>query len=232
VYLDRLLYVDDSGTPSEGLVVYGWVEFAPDRWASVLGSWLALRKRLARDSSVPVTTELHSTAFINGRGRISHRIPDRHVHDGVDYWKDFGRELAQECLDTLRSCEGLRVGAVWRRGEPGEIATTRRETYAALIQRLEDELARADSLAMVLMDGDGSDTSYRSTHRDLTLSRRRVIEDAIYLDSRSSQLIQMADLVAWTAHVAVDQHAGNEFAWDWYDTYLAQRDPDRGPQPI
>lgn len=59
--LTRLIYIDDSGHPASGLVVYGWVEFAPDRWASVLKSWLDTRKRLWREFSIAVTEELHTT---------------------------------------------------------------------------------------------------------------------------------------------------------------------------
>ena len=82
------------------------------------------------------------------------------------------------------------------------------------------------------MDGDGSDTSYRKTHRSLKLSQRRLIEDALHIDSRSSQLVQMADLVAWSANSAIDQHASNEFAWNWYGEYLSERDPSREPREI
>ena len=82
------------------------------------------------------------------------------------------------------------------------------------------------------MDGDGSDTSYRSTHRQLPLSQRRIIEDAVHLDSSASQLIQMADLVAWSANTAIDRHDAQSFAWDWYRTYLAERDLAREPQSI
>lgn len=230
--LDRLIYVDDSGNPASGTVVYGWVEFSPDHWASVLRCWLETRKRLWREFSIPVTQELHATEYVNGRSRITKRFPAKHVHNGVEYWKDLGREIAVECLETLRCSEGLTVGAVWRQDAPGRIALTKREAYAALIQRVETELAGADSLAMVFMDGDGSDSSYRATHRSLSLSDRRVIEDAIHLDSRSSQLVQMADLVAWCANSHHDRHTGNEFAWEWYSTYLAERDPLRQPQRI
>jgi hypothetical protein len=230
--LDRLIYVDDSGHPQSGLVVYGWVEFAPDRWAGVLREWLNTRKALWRDSGVPVTQELHTTEYVNGRGRISRHFPDRHLHGGVQYWKDFGREVAVQCLETLRSTEGLRVGAVYRQGDPAEFARTRQEAYAAFVNSVEGELAAAGSLGMIFMDGDGSDTSYRSTHRSLKLSQRRVIEDAIHLDSRQSQLEQMADLVAWSAYNSVERHSSNEFAWDWYSTYLAERDPQRQPRPI
>lgn len=73
---------------------------------------------------------------------------------------------------------------------------------------------------------------WRASARSLSLSDRRVIEDAIHLDSRSSQLVQMADLVAWCANSHHDRHTGNEFAWEWYSTYLAERDPLRQPQRI
>nr|WP_255433846.1 DUF3800 domain-containing protein [Tessaracoccus sp. MC1865] len=82
------------------------------------------------------------------------------------------------------------------------------------------------------MDGDGSDSIYRTTHRGLSLGQRRVIEDAIYLDSSHSQLVQMADLVAWCAHVVADPHPKNEFAANWYHQYLAARDPRRTPERL
>ncbi|RLP75554.1 DUF3800 domain-containing protein [Mycetocola tolaasinivorans] len=230
--LDRLIYVDDSGRPQSGLVVYGWIEFSPDRWASILKSWLDMRKKLWREFSIPVTQELHTTAYVNGRGRIARKVPDRHMQNGVPYWKDFGRAVAVECLKTLRSAEGLRVGAVWRQGTPEDFFRTKHETYAALVSRFERRLRESDSLGLVIMDGDGSDSSYRSTHRRLKLTERRVIEDAIHLDSRSSQLVQIADLVAWCANAHIDRHDANEFAWEWYSTHLAERDTARGPQEI
>lgn len=82
---------------------------------------------------------------------------------------------------------------------------------------------------MVFMDGDGSDSSYRRTHRNLPLDQRRVIEDAIHLDSAGSQLIQMADLVAWVANATVDRHPMNGFAGQWYQNFLAERDRTRKP---
>lgn len=230
--LDRLIYVDDSGRPQSGLVVYGWVEFAPDHWATALQAWLDTRKRLWRDFSIPVTQELHTTEYVNGRGRISRRLPAHHVHGGVEYWKDFGHQVAEECLATLRCTEGLGAGAVWRRGDPGDFNRTKKDTYTALIQQFESELAQTDSLALVFMDGDGSDTSFRATHRTLKLRERRVIEDAIHINSRDSQLVQMADLVAWSANAHIDRYEGNRFAWEWYATYLSERDHVRGPQEI
>lgn len=230
--LTRLIYADDSGHPASGLAVFGWVEFPPDRWSGVLRAWLDTRKMLWREFGIPIAGELHTTEYVNGRGRISNHIPDRHVHEGQKFWKDFGREVAIKCLETLSSAEGLQVGAVWRKGPPGDINRTKRDAYSALVARLESELQESGELAMVFMDGDGSDSSYRATHRTLKLAERRVIEDAVHIDSKHSQLIQMADLVAWTANAHVNQHKGNAFAWGWYSEYLSVRDPLRSPVPI
>lgn len=228
-HLNRMIYIDDSGHPPSGMVVYGWIEFSPDHWGSVLRGWLDSRKMLWREYRVAIQQELHTTDYVNGRGRISKNIPDRHVHNGTEFWKDFGREVAVQCLDTLRCSEGLVVGAVYRKGDPADLADTKRELYRDLIMRFENGLAATDSLGVVVMDGDGSDSSYRSTHRQLKLDERRIIEDAIHLDSKSSQLVQMADLVAWSAYATVDRHPRNEFAWGWYEKYLAERDPNRQP---
>lgn len=230
--LDRLIYIDDSGHPKSGLVMFGWIEFAPDRWADVLRVWLDTRKRLWRDFSIPVTEELHTTEYVNGRGRISTHVPERLISAHHNPWKPLGREVAAECLETLRSTEGLRIGAVWRTGPPKELRSTKRETYSALITRFESELKDSDSLGLVFMDGDGSDSTYRVAHRNLDLSHRRVLEDAVLTDSKHSQLVQMADLVAWSAHAHINHHSGNEFAWDWYTQYLSERDPRRAPTPI
>src|SRR5262249_28445823 len=161
---------------------------------SVLRCWLDTRKLLWREFRIAIQEELHTTAYVNGRGRIAKTVPDRHVHKGVEFWKDFGREVALRCLDTLRCTEGMTVGSVYRKGPASSIADTKRTLYGDLISRFEMELATADSLGIVVMDGDGSDTSYRSTHRQLKLSDRRIVEDAIHFDSKSSQLVQMADL--------------------------------------
>jgi hypothetical protein len=230
--LDRLIYVDDSGRPQAGLAVYGWIEFAPHTWASVLETWLALRKRLWREFAIPVHRELHTGHYVNGRGRLADRVPPRHVHDGVEFWKDFGREVAVACLDTVRCIEGLRVGAVHRSGPPGSFALTRTSSYAALLEAFEEDLRNSRSLGLVFIDGDGTDKAFRTAHRGLVLSERHVIEDAVHLDSSASHLMQMADLVAWCANAAVDPSAGNEFAHDWYRRFLSEREPAREPLRI
>ncbi|MGL4745700.1 MAG: DUF3800 domain-containing protein [Dermatophilaceae bacterium] len=230
--LAELVYFDDSGNPRDGTAVLGWVKCSPDRWRDVLGAWLDHRRLLWRHFQIPVTRELHTTHYVHGRGRLATRMPTRYVVDGVEFHKDFGRAVAQKSLEALSSISGLEVGAAYRRGEPADLAEVRAGCYATLVAQWERRLTERDELAMLFMDGDGSDRRFVDVHRRLPLRQRRVIEDVVHLDSAQSQLVQMADLVAWTAWTAIDRPANNEFAWDWYDTYLARSDPSRTPRAI
>ncbi len=233
--MTRLIYVDDSGSVDHGgLIVYDWVEVSPGSWRTVLRTWLELRKRLFTDYGIPVSQELHGTEFINGRGRVSVSPPARLVTDlprpGTVLWKDLGREVAQLCLATLRDCPEVRVGAVYRwSGRTGTAyAQDRYEVYGDLVRAFDGELRDADSFGFVTMDG--TDTNYRAAHRSLKLDTRHVIEDPAYHDSKHSQWTQMADLVAYTANLHLNRHAGNAFGWAWYDTYLASSDVAGGPR--
>ena len=222
--LNRLFYVDDSGHPQSGLVVYGWISFEPSKWSGVLGSWIANRKRLVKGFGIPVAKELHMTDYVLGRGRIAQRPPEELVINGNILWRELGPQVAIECLETMSSIEGLQVGAVYRQRDPKRIQQTRRDLYGELLQIFEEQLQNEDSLGMVFMDGDGSDSVYRDSHRALPRAKRRIIEDPVYTDSRTSQLIQMADHVAWCANSSIARIPKHEFAHDWYEKYLAQRD--------
>lgn len=231
--LDRLVYMDDSGDSASGLVVYGWIEFAPHDWPEVLGAWLEHRRRLWRNYGVPVQKELHMTEYVQGRGRISKKVPDRFMADtGYPLWKNLGRAVALESLETLSSICGLKVGAVYRQATRATGAQARGEVYSTIISKLDAELSETNSLGMVFMDGDGSDTAYRDVHRTLLRGARSVIEDPIYTDSKASQFMQMADHVAWCATASILKIGKQAFAHDWYADYLSPRDPARGPQAV
>lgn len=233
--MTRLIYVDDSGSVDHGgLIIYGWVEVSPASWRTVLRTWLELRKRLFTEYGIPVSQELHSTEFINGRGQVSVAPPARLTvgvpTPGTVLWKDLGREVAQLCLETLRDCPDLRVGAVYRwSGVKGSAyARERYDVYSELVQAFDDELRSADSFGFVTIDG--NDTHYRTAHRSLKLDTRHVIEDPAYHDSKHSQWTQMADLVAYTANLHLNRHEGNAFGWTWYETYLVGSDAAAGPR--
>jgi len=139
--------------------------------------------------------------------------------------------VALECLELLRDCPDIRVGAVWRR----TIATgrsyyeERSVVYNALVEMWNIEHRSLDSYAFVSMDGNGSDPTYFDAHRALPLDTRHIIEDPMFHDSRRSQWVQMADLVAYTVFTHLNRHAGNEFGWNWYEDFLRGKDVAGGP---
>lgn len=102
-----MIYIDDSGHPQTGDVTYGWIAFDPNSWSEVLGCWLECRKLLWREFRIPVTAEMHTTGYVNGRGKISKKPPEKYIHDGQTYWKDLGQDVARTCLATLSSTRGL-----------------------------------------------------------------------------------------------------------------------------
>lgn len=112
----------------------------------------------------------------------------------------------------------LRVGAVYGRtsGRRGDYRDERMRVYAELVRLLADRLLDEGERALVVMDGDGSDTGYVTAHRALRLSRRRVLEDPMFQHFDRSQWLQMADMVAYSAYQEVLAHPSKSFAHDWY----------------
>ena len=224
-----MIYIDDSGSPHHSLIVYGWVEVQPAFWAPALRYWLEHRKALYRDFGVLVAEELHATDFVNGRGRVSVAPPDRYTDGDVVRWKDLGRDLARRSLEALGDCPHIRVGAVYTYEPAGgkAYARARYQAYTDLVAKIDAQLRDADTYGFITMDGD--DPGYRAAHRALKLDTRHLVEDPAAHDSRTSQWTQMADLVAYTAHLHLNRHDGNRFGWDWYTDHLGPRDPDGGP---
>lgn len=222
--LFRLHYVDDSGSPNTGYVLYSWIQMTPDLWNGCLRHWLDYRKELFAHFQIPVAVELHTTKFIGRRDRPSTNPKvNRSVADM--------REVLRLGLETIGTCPGLQVGTVWTNtnhtGSAYNIA--KGALYANFITKLEDRLAAAGEYGQVFMDGDGSDPSYRQAHRTLKLGSRRIIEDPLFQGSHLSQLVQMADMAAWTAYQSILKHPAKRFCHTWYDQYLGGSDINGGP---
>jgi hypothetical protein len=81
------------------------------------------------------------------------------------------------------------------------------QMYAEFVLYVEKRLAVDGELGWILMDGNGTDTTYAAAHRALKLADRRVIEDPLFQGSHLSQMVQMADLVAWTAYQSRRNHS-------------------------
>lgn len=222
-----MFYMDDSGVHSTGWVVFSWIECTLCDWRRGLRAWLDLRKALYAQYSIPPAYHLHARKFIPGRGHPS-------TDQEWNRQKAKRGEVVVQALAAIADSEHLKVGTVYRRTRKKHhaYATEKAEVYKALVNHLEDRLAKADELGLVFMDGDGTNPMYRAAHRELKLDSRRVIEDPLFHRSRISQWIQMADLAAYTAYQGLQRHEGKEFMWDWYDQYLGPRDVNGGPLEV
>jgi hypothetical protein len=223
----RMLYIDDSGSEPSGLVIYGWIECDVASWRHVLRDILELRKALYRDHHVPPSTELHATKFINGRTRISTAGSE----DDTEEWKTLGRAVAVQCLEAIDASPNIRIGSAYRHTplRRREYYDERGRVYMDLITQWDAQYRAEDSYAFLSMDGDGTDANYFNAHRALELNTRHIIEDPMFHDSRKSQLVQMADLIAYTTFMSLNPHPGNVFGQGWRAQYLDGSDVNGGP---
>ncbi|MBK0870009.1 DUF3800 domain-containing protein [Saccharopolyspora sp. HNM0986] len=209
----RVFYVDDSGSEQHGINVFGWVELELGAWNQVLRGWLDWRQELYRSIGLATDYELHATKFLGGRGRPT----------GTDWdtAKPNRSQVMRDALSTIDGLDGLAAGAVFLRTTPGvKHPAAKADAYARLVRYLDARLTAAGELGLIMMDGDGSDHTYRGAHRELKLATRSVIEDPLFQHSHHSQWVQMADLVAYAAFMRVERMVGKPFAWEWF-TLLA-----------
>jgi len=223
----RLFYLDDSGSPNDGHIVFSWIEVTPACWRGGLRHWLDLRKELYAEFQIPPSAELHAAPLIGGR-----KMPS--TNGAVNASKGKRRRVVRDALAAIGQNADVSVGAVYRITSARGAAYhhERGLVYDALIQQLTQRLENAGEFASVFMDGDGSDQTYFRAHRNMKLGDRRIIEDPIFQASHVSQWVQMADLVAWTAYQSLKPNPDKDFATSWYSDYLVSRDPRGGPTPI
>lgn len=150
----RLFYVDDSGVEDTGWAVFAWIECTFANWCGGLRAWLDLRKSLYAEYQIPPSAELHATQFINGRGNPSQ-------NPGVNMSKKARQAVAEQALATICACPDLHVGAVYRQtpARKKAYAVEREATYAGLVDHLDSRLAAVAEHGMVIMDGNGMQSS-------------------------------------------------------------------------
>jgi hypothetical protein len=214
----RLFYVDDSGAERSGFATFSWIELAIDDWNTGLGEVLNWREHLDHKYGIPKRYELHSTDFVNGRGNPSRR---------GDQWnrrKAHRSQVMEESFNRFSLWPWLSVGTVYSHTElkRDDFARERARVYQELIQMLDRRLQADGELGLLVMDGDGTDSSYYAAHRALQLETRALIEDPGFQHSHRSQWVQIADLVAYSSYQSLVRLPEKEFAWGWSES-LAQR---------
>lgn len=217
-----ICYADDSGDNTSRSITAVLVE--DKNWSSLMGKWLEDRAYLTKTWGVRKHAELHALELGTQRGSFCETEAQERlfVHDA--------RRRAYEIMtSSLTGIEGLITFTVASRETRLPIV------YGKFIEKVEEWAAMRDTQVLVLLDGpDGTSHSgrniaseegqkkwvgaqknaqpFRRVHRELDVSRRRVVEDVIMQDSKYSQLIQAADLAAYAAfHDAKLRYPGR---WD------------------
>ncbi|WP_308202080.1 DUF3800 domain-containing protein [Rathayibacter rubneri] len=207
----HLCYVDDSGDSRHGVTLTGLI--VEDReWSGLLNAWLAGRRAIHREFGVLKTAELHATKLYKGRGQFCETLA-QNASFGTGKRAAAGRVM----LSALAKHPRFEVVTVGMADRSKPVA------YARFIAWLEDWAEREGTYVMVLYDGQqglgdpGEELEpprdrelwetairdaapYREVHRSLDIQSRRVVEDVMMQDSRYSQLIQAADLIAYGAY--------------------------------
>lgn len=209
----RVIYVDDSGAESTGMATFSWVSLLLDEWRDALGEVLAWRRHLTATYDIPKQYELHATKFANGRGNPS-------LDAEWNRRKAHRSTVLDETFDRFARWHWMRVGTLCaaQSTRRENYRSTRQRAYASLVKELDSSLARDGEWGILIMDGDGTDTSYVSAHRELPLARRSLLEDPAFQSSARSQWVQVADLVAYAGYQSILRIPEKEFAWSWYET--------------
>ncbi len=82
---------------------------------------------------------------------------------------------------------------MYQRDTSGRLRGAKAEAYARLVRYLDARLTAAGDHGLLIMDGDGSDPTYRTAHRQhLKLATRSLSEDPLFQHSYHSQWVHMA----------------------------------------
>lgn len=213
----RLFYVDDSGAEVTGFATFSWIEFLVDEWKPGLRQVLNWRKELMTSYQIPTLYELHATKFANGRGNPS-------LDEEWNRKKSNRSIVMDECVEFLADRPWVGMGTVYSQTTLRRVpfAKERARVYQELVKLIDARLFAAGEIGILIMDGDGTDDSYISAHRSLTLQTRSLIEDPIFQHSHRSQWVQLADITAYSAYQHLLQHDSKRFAWPWYPRLLGR----------
>lgn len=203
-WLVHLCYIDDSGNSKEG-VTYTALLIPEQQWSPLLDRWLTARASIQERFLIKKKTELHAVELIGNRGYVISEAgedPVRRVpsHQRPTIYRDMVKAIPGP---------GIGLVTVAKRGSDAIGA------YAALLLKLEEWARDRDTYLLLMYDGrelghsdsartedtiQRSHAPLRNLHRELPLRSRRIIEDVVTKDSRFSQFIQAADLLAYGAY--------------------------------
>ncbi|MEV8366157.1 DUF3800 domain-containing protein [Streptomyces niveus] len=210
--VDRIYYIDDSGIPKTGLALYSALGVSVRDSPQILRAWHRLRDDWLTTHGVPIDFELHTSRFLGGRGRPGGGNPLK-----IERYR-----MAQEALDVLGVQPGLSITTVYC-DYAGNWREAKAVSYARLLRRLDQQLSLTGERAALVVDGDGSEDLYEHIHHEIRPAR--IPLPAAQVPAHTSDWLQMADLVAYTACQAIAQMEPKGFMWGWYARHLPKAAP-------
>ncbi|WP_033339597.1 DUF3800 domain-containing protein [Catenuloplanes japonicus] len=218
-----LFYIDDSGSEAAGCTTFSWIEISPATWTDAADRWNNYRTALYERYGIPTADRLHATDLATGRGYRTRGTAGKSA--------DHGRQILRHGIETIASLPGAAVGSVYRRTTARGRAFERvkQDLYQRLLDALDTRLLATDTYGSVIMDGDGSNTGYATSHHQRNITTSRLIEDPFFRHASTSQWVQAADLVAWTAYRSLRPGAHRAEHDSWYDGVLRPLDIHGGP---
>jgi hypothetical protein len=211
----RILYIDDSGTvadPNEGYFVLGAV--------SVFERGLFHQIKSADDcvSSFKIgdahDIELHASAMYNGRDSIWRTIRDRPTRE----------RMIHAALQTLQGHASVRLFAVVidkQAVSPRDPVVMAFEEicnrFNLFLARMNDRRAEENQRGLIVMDESKHEKPLQMLARKFRIDGarwghfRNLAEVPLFVDSRASRMIQLADLVAWATFRKYEHKDGRFF---------------------
>ena len=198
----HILYIDDSGTvedPAERFFVLGAV--------SVFERGLFHQIKLA-DECVksfalgdPHEIELHGSAMYNGRDGVWRTVRHRPAREN----------MIRTALDTLQGHASIRLFAI----AIDKVAVSPRDPiemafeeicnrFNLFLTRTNDRRGNEDQRGLIVMDESKHEKPLQKLARKFRIDGARwghfkkLTEVPLFVDSRASRMIQLADLVAWS----------------------------------
>lgn len=209
-----IAYIDDSG--NENRAVYLALLIPAERWSETLRKWLTFRSNIYETYEVPADTELHAAEVVRaGKNTLAPGITY-----GVNTDKGRRMRLLQAAVAQVGQLEHVRIVSYQ------DTLITPEQCYERLLKRIESILLAEDSWALLVVDGQDSDREHKKAHRRLKLDSRRILEDPWKQDSKHSQLVQMADLAAYTLFQGHELNESRQSMWPWMKEYLHDREWD------
>lgn len=196
------------------MAVYTALLIPVNAWAKTLRTWLTYRATMYRMYKMPADFELHAAEFVRaGKGR-----PAPTLKYGINSEMRLRKKAYINALQTIRTMESLRIVSKVAAGSTPE------ECYSLLIDLLEELMVAESSEAILIVDGDGTQHYQKARHRALKLDQRRVVEDPWFQVSHGSQLVQMADLVAYACFQAHSRRDNRSWMWGWHAEHVHARE--------